>query len=76
MHHIAHFRDPLKCAIQYTLNASDTIPDNKYSNNKSWSIVAQGMFQLLDTSLMVSQTFQNPERELNIVHEVNRHSLW
>ena len=75
MHRIMHFRDPLKCVIQYTLNASDIIPDNEYSNNKSQSIVAQGMFQLLDTSMMVRQTFQNPKWELNVVYEVHRHSL-
>ena len=75
LHHTMHFGRSLKCAIWYMLKVSDMITNNTHSNNRSWSIVVQGMFQLLDTSIMIRQTFQNPKWELNIVHEVHRHSL-
>jgi len=57
LHHIMHFRGSLKCVILYMFKASDMITKNTYSNNRSWSIVAQGMFQLLDTSMAQSFSF-------------------
>ncbi|KAG1829448.1 hypothetical protein EV424DRAFT_1316696 [Suillus variegatus] len=44
---------------------SKVICDNTYSN-KSWSIVAQGMFQLREINQMECKMYQYLEWELNV----------